>query len=89
MSSFMSTLSDEAHQEVECLNKEIDDLLAQIESHDKEVRDLMEREAKGEGIFAARVFELKQSKMRLITEVQHKKVRINHLLMDPGSREGN
>jgi len=88
MNSLISSVSDEARQEIERLNQEIEGLQNEILSHEKEVRELMEREAQGEGIFAARVFELKQGKMRLITEIQHRKVHINHLLLDSGSREG-
>ena len=87
MDSFLNDLNDEAQQEIEQLNQEIAELQDKINNHEKEAKELLEREARGQGVFAARVFELKQGKMALLTEIQHKKVRINHLLVNPGSRE--
>lgn len=87
MSSFLNDDSDEAGQEIERINQEIAALQEKIEAAEKEANQLLEREVRGEGVFASQVFELKQSKMALLTEIQHKKVRINHLLLNPGSRE--
>ncbi|KMY68830.1 hypothetical protein AAU61_04385 [Desulfocarbo indianensis] len=83
MNGFLNTVSDETRREIERINGEIDELQKNIQANDREARELMEREARGEGVFAARVFELKQKKMMLITEIQHRKVRINHLLLNP------
>lgn len=83
MNGFLNTVSDETRREIERVNGEIDELQKNIQANDREARELMEREARGEGVFAARIFELKQNKMMLITEIQHKKVRINHLLLNP------
>jgi septal ring factor EnvC (AmiA/AmiB activator) len=87
MSSFLNDTSNETIQEIERMNQEIAELQEKMEAAEKEAKELMEREVSGEGIFASRVFELKQGKMALVTEIQHKKVRINHLLLNPGSRE--
>lgn len=81
MGGFLNDMSDEAQQEIERLNQEIAELQEKIKASEKEVRELSQREARGEGVFASRLFELKQGKMILITEIQHKKVRLNHLLI--------
>lgn len=81
MGGFLNDMSDEAQQEIELLNQEIAELQEKIKASEKEVRELSEREARGEGVFASRLFELKQGKMMLITQIQHKKVRLNHLLI--------
>jgi hypothetical protein len=72
---------------MERLNQEIKDIQKEIEACDQEANELLKREARGEGVYASRVFELKQGKMRLITEMQHKKVRLNHLLLNPSPVE--
>lgn len=87
MSSFLNDTSDETRKTIEEINQEIAALQEKIEAAEKEANQLLEREARGEGVFASKVFELKQSKMMLMTEIQHRKVRINHLLMNPGPRE--
>jgi cellobiose-specific phosphotransferase system component IIA len=87
MSSFLNDVSDETRQEIEELNQEIAALKEKIEAAEKEASQLLEREARGEGVFASRIFELKQNKMMLMTEIQHRKVRINHLLINPEPRE--
>ena len=87
MSSFLNTMSEETRLEMERLNQEIENIQKEIEACDQEAKELLEREARGEGVYASRVFELKQGKMRLITEMQHKKVRFNHLLLNPGPQE--
>lgn len=83
MSNFLNSTNEKIQREIERLNQEITEIQAKIAKNELEVRELMEREARGEGVFAARVFELKQGKMRQITEIQHRKVHINHLLLDP------
>lgn len=83
MNSILNPVNEQIQREIERLNQEIGELQAEIEANDQEVKDIIEREARGEGVFAARVFELKQGKMRMITEIQHRKVHINHLLLDP------
>ncbi len=87
MGNFLNEMDGETRLEIEQLNQEIALLQEEIEATEKEAHELLEREISGEGIFAARIFELKQGKMRLITEIQHKKVRINHLLLNSESRE--
>lgn len=81
MGGSLNDMSDEAQQEIEWLNQEIAELQEKIKASEKEVQELSEREARGEGVFASRLFELKQGKMMLITQIQHKKVRLNHLLI--------
>jgi hypothetical protein len=83
MNSILNPVNEQIQREIERLNQEIGEIQAEIQASEQEVKDIMEREARGEGVFAARVFELKQGKMRMITEIQHRKVHINHLLLDP------
>lgn len=87
MNSFLNDAGDETRQEIEELNQEIAALQEEIDAAEEEANRLLEREARGEGVFASEVFRLKQSKMMLMTEIQHRKVRINHLLINPGPRE--
>lgn len=70
----------EVEREIEELNREIALLARQQDECQEKARDLMAREMDGEGPFAREVFELKQAKLRLATEAQHLRVRINHLL---------
>ncbi|MFH1060113.1 MAG: hypothetical protein V1797_15735 [Pseudomonadota bacterium] len=66
---------------MEELEGEIAELAVRQEECAAEVRDLLAREAAGEGPFAGRIHALKQRRMVLATEVQHRKVRINALLL--------
>ncbi|MBI5523308.1 MAG: hypothetical protein HY910_11810 [Desulfarculus sp.] len=70
----------ETMDQIKALEAEIADLNAQQQACDQEVKDLAQREMAGEGPFAAQIHALKQRKMVLVTEAQHKKVRINALL---------
>lgn len=63
------------------LEAEIARLADERDQCEAEARRLMEREAAGEGVFAAQVFELKQKKQVLATEIRHLQVRLNHLLL--------
>ncbi len=87
MNSFLGAISEQAQQQVDQLNQQIAELQQEIERCEQEVRELLEREARGEGVFAAEVFERKQRKMMLTTEIQHKKVRINHILLGSAPEE--
>lgn len=66
--------------QIKALEAEIAELNAQQQACDQEAKDLARREMAGEGPFASQIHALKQRKMVLITEAQHKKVRINALL---------
>ncbi len=65
---------------IKALEEEIAGLAAQQKECDQEAKELARREMAGEGPFAAQIHALKQRKMVLTTEMQHKKVRINALL---------
>lgn len=66
---------------MEELEAQIAELAASQAESAREAKDLLAREAAGEGPFAARIHELKQRRMMLATEIQHCKVRINALLL--------
>jgi len=66
---------------IKALEAEIADLKAQQKQCEQEAKELLGREMAGEGIFAAQIHALKQRKMVLATEAQHRKVRINALLL--------
>lgn len=66
--------------QIKALEAEIADLNAQQKQCEQEAKELARREMAGEGIFAHQIHALKQRKMVLVTEAQHKKVRINALL---------
>lgn len=61
------------------LEAEIADLLAQQRQCEQETKELARREMAGEGLFAAQIHALKQRRMVLATEAQHRRVRINAL----------
>ena len=63
------------------LEAEIADLAVRQARCADEAKDLLAREAAGEGAFAAQIHELKQRRMMLATEIQHRKARLNALLL--------
>lgn len=63
------------------LEREIAELAQEQTVCAAEVRGLLEREAAGEGPFAQEINTLKQRKMMLATEVQHRKAKLNALLL--------
>ncbi len=71
----------ETQARMRALEEEIADLARQQAACVAEVRELLRREMAGEGLFAKRINELKQRKMMLATEAQHRKVRLNALLL--------
>ncbi len=81
MKDLLGGIPPQVQAEVDGLNQKIAELEEQVRDCDRQARELMEREAAGEGVFAAEVFRHKQRKMMLLTEIQHLKVRINHLLL--------
>lgn len=71
----------EVRERVAALESEIAALAREQAACAAEVRGLMEREAAGEGPFAQEINSLKQRKMMLATEIQHRKAKINALLL--------
>ena len=71
----------EIRQRVTALEREIAELAREQAACQAETRSLMAREAAGEGSFAQQINTLKQRKMMLATEAQHRKVMINALLL--------
>lgn len=65
--------------QIKALEAEITDLHAQQKQCEQETKEMVLREMAGEGPFAAQIHALKQRKMVLITEAQHRKVCINLL----------
>ncbi len=70
---------------IKALEEEIAGLHQQMQDCDKQSRELQGRELAGEGPFASEIFTMKQRKMMLATQIQHCKVRINHLLWGSGA----
>jgi hypothetical protein len=68
--------------QIKALEAEIADLHAQQKQCEQETKELARREMAGEGPFAAQIHALKQRKMVLATEAQHRKVCINALRMN-------
>lgn len=71
----------ETMAQIKALEAEIAELAAQQVACDQEAKELARREMAGQGPFARQIHELKQRKMVLATEAQHRKVRINALLL--------
>jgi hypothetical protein len=67
--------------QIKALEAEIADLHAQRKKCEQETKELARREMAGEGPFAAQIHALKQRKMVLTTEAQHRRVRINALIL--------
>jgi hypothetical protein len=67
----------QADEDPQALETEIAELTAQREHCEARAKELMQREAAGEGVFAKEIFELKQRKQMLNTEIQHCRVRLN------------
>lgn len=63
------------------LEAEIAELAAGQAQCADQIKDLLAREARGEGPFAGQIHELKQRRMMLATEIQHRKARLNRLLL--------
>ena len=47
----------------------------------KQATELIQKEAEGQGLFAQEIFRLGQKRRMLHTEIQHRRVRINYLLL--------
>lgn len=71
----------ETMERIHALEAEIANLAAQHKQCDHDYKELARREIAGEGPFAAQIHELKQRKMVLATEIQHRKARIKALLL--------
>lgn len=71
----------ETMAQIKVLEAEIADLTAQQEACHQKAKELASREMAGQGRFAPQIHELKQRRMMLATEIQHRKVRINALLI--------
>jgi hypothetical protein len=73
------SISPEDQAQIQDLQAQISDLAAQLVECEKQTRAMMAREAAGDGVHASEIHRLKQLKMVLLTEIQHRKVRINAL----------
>jgi predicted nucleic acid-binding Zn-ribbon protein len=69
-----------SREELAGLEEELGRLAGESEAAEARARELMEREAKGEGPFAGEIHGLKQTKQRLAAEMRHLRVRMNWLL---------
>ena len=78
----MGELTPEDATTVEELKQEIEDLEKDIEDCALKLRQLLEEEVRSGSNHAQEIFELKQKKMMLGTEIQHRKVRINLILLN-------
>jgi hypothetical protein len=76
----MST-REEHQKQIEALEDEITSLSREADDLKKQVAGLIQREAAGEGPFAGEIFRLGQRRQMLHTEIQHRRVKINHLLL--------
>ena len=74
-------IDEQTRRQVAELEREIAELQEEQRRCQDRARELMEREARGEGVFASEIFRQKQQKLRLATEIRHRQVRINHLLL--------
>ncbi len=84
-SPLASPLDDpEVRERVAAWEREIAALAQERAQCEAEIRSLITREAAGEGPFAQPINALKQRKMMLATEAQHRKVLINGLLLGSG-----
>ena len=63
---------------------EIEKLEAEKVLVEAKARDLLEREVDGQGPFAGEIYQLKQRKMEIITDVQTLRARINRALLGIG-----
>ena len=78
-SSYTAEEWAEVKQEMAGLEAEETARLEAKAAVEAEIRDLMAREAAGEGVFAARIHELRQKCHVLEWEAQHLRARINRL----------
>lgn len=78
-------VSPEDQARIKALEEEIDGFKGEMLDCGQQARELRARELAGEGIFSAEIFVLQQRKMTLTTEIQHRKVLINHLLWEGGA----
>ena len=78
----MGELSPEDAATVEELKKEITQFEKDIEECAMKLRQLLEDEVRSGAVHAQEIFDLKQKKMMLGTEIQHRKVRINLMLLN-------
>ena len=72
----------ELKREARELEQELQRLEAEQQEREQRARELMEREARGEGTFAREIFELKREKMMLATQAQYIRVRLKYILWD-------
>lgn len=70
------------HTQMEELKAEIATLTAEQEACVLEARQLLEREVRGEGVFAQEMHQLKQKKQMLGASIQHVRVRLNWLRLN-------
>lgn len=76
-------MSEQAQKQkqIQALEAEIAAMETEGEQLKKQMTELIQKEAEGQGIFAQEVFKLGQKRRMLHTEIQHRRVRINHLLL--------
>lgn len=80
MSLLPPELDEGARTELARLEDELGRLAGEMEAVESRSRELMEREARGEGPYATEIHGLKQTKQRLAAEARHLRVRVNWLL---------
>ena len=76
----MSDQADEQKQ-IEELEAEIAAMEIEAGELQKQATELIRKEAEGQGLFAQEIFRLGQKRRMLHTEIQHRRVRINYLLL--------
>lgn len=80
------SLSKEEQDDIAMLEAEIVDLEKQKKSCEDLVRDLMAREDPKAGVYFAReIFQAGQDKMRLATEIEIRRKRINRIRLNEGA----
>lgn len=72
------------NQEIERLEAEYAQLNQEKDGCDQAAKELLEREAKGGGVFATEIYEKKQSSIVLTTQMQHLRARINRIKLGLG-----
>ena len=75
---------EDPQKEIELLEAEYAGLTERQKQCNLLARELMEKEASGEGIFAREIYEKKQQSIILATEMQHIRAKINRIKLGLG-----
>jgi hypothetical protein len=76
---------EDPSREIERLEAEYHQLKREQDKCNQAAKELLEREIKGEGFFAAEIYEQKQSSIVLATQMQHLRARINRIKLGLGT----